>query len=275
MSSHMSEFDITNLIAVKPGDLITAEWANNLTEIFLDMNQRISDLENNLQTTTGLRIMAFNPPPPPDGQGQALGQVMQLYGQNFAWPSQNNIVTIQNFGVLSGGTATIKQFRPGSSPTMLEFVVPTNIAGIQASGTDVTITINNGDGEAHKTYRLLPALPKTGQPPVISSIAKQDGTVILSVSQSAVIKGQNFSPIPSGNNIRIVIASAGGDIVYPDPTSGDPKRNQPIQITSTSSTEIQFTVPDIQEADINGIDVSVELQIGNFPSIERVVTVVR
>jgi hypothetical protein len=156
---------------------------------------------------------------------------------------------------------------------MLEFVIPTNIAGIQPGGTDVTITVNTGESSAQRTYRLRPALPTTGQPPQIDSITKLDGSFNLSVNQIAVIKGQNFTSTAADNKITIIIPTATGEVRYPDPN--DPLRNQPIQIISASPTEIRFLVPDMQEVDVNGIDCSIELQVGNFPSVERVVNISR
>lgn len=257
---------MNGLTKVKPGDLITADFINGLIDSITTLEQKVAALEGSVSGAESVRITAFNPPPPPDGNGQNLGQVLQIFGDNFAWPPQNNIVTIQNFLVPSGGVATIANFRPGSKPTMLEFVIPTTIAGIPTVGADVTITINTGQGSTQKTYRLRPALATTGQPPVINSIKKTDGSFNLSVNETAVIAGQNFAATAAGDSIAIVIPTDTGDKRYSIPTSA---------ISSASVTEIRFTVPDMAEITVDGIDVSLELTVGNFPSVEWVVNISR
>jgi len=263
---------MTDIARVKPGDLITADFINGLIDIISDLQARVGDLENGLGQSQNVQITAFDPPPPPQGAGQALGQVMRIYGVNFAFPSANNTVKLQNFGVPSGGLAVVQTFRPGSSPTQLEFVIPTNIAGIAAGGTDVTITVSNSNGSAHTTYRLKPALPQNSPPPNIDTIKDAFGSFILQIEKEVVITGQNFGPTAAENQITFICPLlAGGEARYPDPS--DPLRNKAIDFISVSSTQIKLIVPKILEANINGIDVSLELKVGNHPSIEKIVNV--
>ena len=255
---------MNGLTKVKPGDLITADFINGLIDNITNLNQRIKTLEDGFSEAGDVRITAFKPPPPPYDNGQNLGQVLQIFGDNFSWPPQNNTVTIQNFLVPIGGKATVTKFQPGSNPTMLEFVIPTTIAGVQASGTDVTITVGSS---APKTYHLRPALPTSGKPPFFISdkpiTNKLDGSVNLSVNKTAIIKGGNFGSTVSDNKIELVIPTGTGEKRYP------------IVPSLASTTEIEFIVPDISEITDEGIDVSVELKVDNYPPLEYVVFISR
>jgi hypothetical protein len=100
------------------------------------------------------------------------------------------------------------------------------------------------------------------EPPVISSIGKTNGDFNLSVNEVAVIKGENFDSTAFGNSIVIAI-----------PTNPGEKRYA-VSVASASTTEIRFTVPEMPEVTVDGIDVLVELKVGNFP-IVRVVNISR
>jgi hypothetical protein len=264
---------MSELPQVKPGDLITADLLNALIDDITDLRDRVAKLETGAATGSSVRITAFNPPPPPAGAGQHLGQVLQIYGENFAWPPQSNTVTIQNFGVPSGGTATITDFRPGSRPNQLEFVIPTTIAGIVSSGTDVTVRVRNGNEAAQATYRLLPALVTNGSPPTIASVVRAaDGNPNLLIGQQAVINGTNFGTDSAAIKLTLIVVASGVDIRYPDPAV--PARPGPA-INSTAPTQINFTVPDMAEIDELGRTITLELVLGNFPSVETFVNVRR
>lgn len=256
---------------INPGDLITADLLNALIDNISDLRDRVTELETGVAAGTSVRITGFNPPPPPAGEGQRLGQVLQIFGDNFAWPPQSNTVTIQNFGVPSGGTATITEFRPGSRPNQLEFVIPTTIAGIASSGTDVTIRVRSGDETVQATYRLRPALPTTGSPPTITTVLRTDGNPNLLIGQQAVITGTNFGTNTAAVSVTLIVLTAGPDIRYPDAASGRPGPT----IDSVNPTEIRFTVPDIAEVDQLGRQLTLELQVSTFPSVEQFVQVRR
>jgi len=261
---------MNGLNRVNPGDLITADFFNALIDLANDLQTRVERLEDEAQASTQVRITAFNPPPPPAGNGQNLGQVLQIFGDNFAWPPQGNTVTIQNFGVPSGGVATITDFRPGSRPAMLEFVVPTTIAGISAAGTDVTVRVRAGDETAQATYRLRPALATTGPAPVITSITRTDGNTNLLIGQPAVITGQNFGTDSAAISITLAVLTGVEEVRYPDPAV--PTRPGPV-IQSVGPTQIQFTVPSMAEIDQAGRDITLELRVGTHPSVEQFVFV--
>lgn len=264
-----------SLERVRPGDLISADFFNAVIDLVNDLQNRVETLESGAEQSGQVRITAFNPPPPPAGPGQNLGQVLQIFGDNFAWPSQGNTVTIQNFGVSSGGLVTITSFRPGSNPKMLEFLIPTTIAGIGAAGTEVTVRVRAGEESGQATYRLFPALPTTGSPPTMNPLRKLDGSFNLTVGQPAVITGTNLGATVAANQITFIVPIGGTEKRYPDPAGADPNQRTPITITSvnTERTRLEFIVPTISEANLNGIDVSVELKVGNFAPVERVVNV--
>jgi len=264
---------MSGLPKVKPGDLITDSFINSVVELINDLLVRVGTLETGAEASQLVRITAFEPPAPPAGEGQRVGQVLQIFGENFSWPPTTNTVTIRNFTVPSGGTAQIAEFRPGSKPTLLEFVIP-SIAGIASGGTDVTVSVTSAGETTQATYRLRPALPTTGNPPTISKITKADGvTTNLSVTEDAIITGTNFSTSTVANGITIIIPLAASEIKYPDPTV--PERAAPIQIISATTTEIRFRVPNMVEIDAGGRDVTLELKVGNFPSVERFVNISR
>lgn len=261
---------MNGLERVKPGDLITADFFNALIDLANDLHSRVKQLESGVEASGQVRITAFNPPPPPAGNGQNLGQVLQVFGDNFAWPPQGNTVTIQNFGVPSGGVATITTFRPGSRPTMLEFVIPTTIAGITSAGADVTVRVRAGEETAQATYRLRPALVTTGPPPLITSVLRTDGNPNLLIGQTAVIAGQNFGSDAAEVGLTLVIVTALGETRYPDPA--EPNRPGPT-LVSVGPTQIQFTVPNMVEIDQAGREITLELRVGAHPSVEQFVFV--
>jgi len=257
---------------VNPGDLITADFLNALIDNISDLRDRVAELETGVAAGTSVRITGFNPPPPPAGEGQRIGQVLQIFGDNFAWPPQSNTVTIQNFGVPSGGTATISEFQPGSRPNQLEFVIPTTIAGIIAAGTDVTIRVRAGDETTQATYRLRPALPTTGSPPTIGSVVRaSDGNPNLLIGQQALLTGTNFGSSSAAVSLTLIVVTANADIRYPDAAAGRPGPT----IDSINPTEIRFTVPDIAEVDQLGRQLTMELQVGGHTPVETFVQVRR
>jgi hypothetical protein len=263
---------MTDLARVKPGDLITADFINGLIDSISDLQGRVSHLEGGLEEAQSVKITAFEPPPPPDGTGQALGQVLRIHGVNFAFPPTNNKVRIQNFSVSSGGLVEVTQFHSVSSTILLEFVIPTAIAGIQATGSDVTITIENTNGKAQKTYRLKPALPQTTPPPVITSVTEESTglTGTIGIGNTAAITGQNFSTTPADNKIAFIFELAGGTTVrYPD--VNDPT----IQVISAEAAKIRFNVPNMTQVGTAGRTATLEVKVGNNPGVQTSIFVYR
>lgn len=265
---------MTDLSKVKPGDLITADFINGLIDTISDLQGRVSNLEGGLGEAQNVKITAFEPAPPPDGPGQALGQVLRIHGANFAFPPTNNKVRIQNFAVPSGGLVEVVQFNSVSSTILLEFIIPTAIAGIQASGTDVTVTIENTNGKAQKPYRLLPALPQTSPPPVITSVTEEVSgrTGTIGIGKTVAITGQNFSATAADNKIAFILELAGGVVRYPDPNN---PATQPIQIISADATKIRFNVPNMTQVTTDGMPATLEIKIGNHPGVQADVFVYR
>jgi IPT/TIG domain len=218
----------TIFASVKPGDVISSELMNFILSKLGEVDQRVLTLETGGSQTGNVVITGFDPPT------QVLaGQVLTIQGNNFAFPPENNVVTIDG--------APITAFRPDSTGSLLKFVVPTSL-NIPAGGKNVTIMVKNNLGEHLALYRVLPSVQAPGNPPSIGSVAPASGPFIF-VNQAIIITGQNFAANPLDNIIRFrVTLSAGGQNVYP-------QTGQALVINEENSdtTQIEVTVPNIVE----------------------------
>ncbi|HUB31533.1 MAG TPA: hypothetical protein VMA31_00845 [Bryobacteraceae bacterium] len=132
---------MSNFTPVKPGDLITAAYLN---QMFASFDSRISALEAASQGGAQIVIQQLLP----IGTFY-VGNQMHIVGQNFGLPA-NVVVTI--------GGVKVTTFLAGSGNTDLYFDIPA-VQGLSLSGTQVTLTIDNGTSPApaSTTFTLFPA----------------------------------------------------------------------------------------------------------------------
>jgi hypothetical protein len=119
----------------RPGDLITADFANELITAIEALTQRVSTLEQAQGTVTITGI---------SGSLRIGGQI-RVMGSNFEVPARFNTVTLDNLQIVS--------FSPGTDDSNLIFNIP-QISGVPR---EVTLTISNRNGTASWRFTVLPA----------------------------------------------------------------------------------------------------------------------
>ncbi len=144
---------------VKPGDLITADFMNQVLAQIQALSDQVSSL------------IAGGPGGPPTITSISpgplhVGDVITILGQNFA-PLSSTVVSFS-------GT-TVSQFESGSGDSILSVKIPTLFVSDQ--GTPVFLTISTPKGSTTTSVTIFPALPTI-----------PDGTLLLSLIKS-----------PSGN----------------------------------------------------------------------------
>src|SRR6266852_1855554 len=91
---------------VRPGDVITANFVNDLLATVDDLRDRISNLESRGATGNQVTISRFDPP-----TQVAMGQPLTIFGSNFDPTTANNRIMV--------GGVEVTQFRVGSTSSEL------------------------------------------------------------------------------------------------------------------------------------------------------------
>jgi hypothetical protein len=246
---------------VRPGDVITSEFINQLLDRIEAMDQRLIRLETEPSASDQIRIENFEPPL----QVEA-GQVLTLLGKNFAYPPKGNIIKIDSFIVPQDN------IRSDSTSAQLKFIVPRDLK-VPEAGRNYNIRVEtNSRGATQRGYRLLPALDVIGDPPEITSIVRNsDDSSVLRIGEVARITGSNFAANPKENRITFIIYTPTTRQTYPLP-------GQPLVIDEANSNtnQILVTVPNIVEIDRSGnFPVTVEVLVGAHPPAVEVVSIRR
>lgn len=237
----------TNILdKVIPGDIISSELMNYLLQKVVEMDQRISDLES--KTPSGnVVISSFEPV-----VQQAIGQVLVIHGSGFAFPPDQNVVRVDN--------VQITAFRPASTSTRLEFLVPA-IPNVPPEGRNAVITVQNSGGVVQRMYRIGPSIPVVGNPPAITAIAGPGGETILAPGMVAVVSGANFSTTANENIIRLTATLPGGATLA-IPRAGE----SAIALTQATASQIRFTLPAMAELPLNSIiQMNLQVTVGAHP----------
>lgn len=231
---------------VEPGQLITADTFNALIDRVEELNTRLSSLEGG---QGGVVINGFDPP----GEVE-VGQPLTIFGANFRYPPNQNLVRIDD--------RTLEQFLVGSTNTALRVQVPGSIE-VPPGGRNVTVSVRNDAGSAHRAYRLLPA--SANQPSITSVMRAGSTTSNLRIGEGAVIQGQNFGPTREDNVIEFVVTSGGGiQAVYPD-------SQDELVVNSVSETRIEVVVPEIDEIPaFVGLDVLLRITVDGLTATQSV-----
>jgi hypothetical protein len=155
-----------NFTPVNPGDLITANYFNNILSSF---DSRISALESAATSATGVIISALVPP----SGTVTVGNPLQVIGSNFGFSTGVDRVYIDD--------VPVNAFNAGSSDTQLNFNIPNSITNVPAQGRPATLTVSNQTSTAQRTLTLLPALVLIGAIDVVPQ----------SVTPTTITAGQN------------------------------------------------------------------------------------
>lgn len=238
---------------VRPGEIISSDLINYILDELENLEERVATLETGGLPSDQVQITGFDPP----NQVEA-GQLLSILGTNFVFPPSGNTVTIDSTPITS--------FRPDSTSIELKFIVPASLV-VPEGGKNFRITVSNSKGSDDKLYRILPAVPATGDPPVITSVAAADGGPFIFVNQDIRIIGQNFAANPLENIITFTVSAGPGvDVVYPKPGE-----TLTIDTGQSNTTEIVVTVPDIEEivAGTGNTPVTLEVGVGaHVPDVE-------
>lgn len=244
----------TNFVRVRPGNVITSDAWNEVLTRLEEIEQRVASLEKQGPAPGQVVIASFDPP-----NQVEVGQVLTINGLNFAFPPANNIVKVDNIQVI--------EFRPDSTPTSLKFILPSVSA--PPGGRNVVVSIQNNKGSVERSYRVLPSVPVSGDPPVVTNALREDGSSNLRIGQVVIISGDNFSATASENRVHFVLNLPTGTKTYPDTVAGLP-------VTFASVTELRVIVPNITEVPaIGSLPVTLRVGVGAHVPAVRVVSVIR
>jgi hypothetical protein len=235
----------TESIRVRPGDIITANFMNDLLTVLDDLRDRVDRLESGGTPGSQVTITGFNPT-----TQVAVAQPLTITGSNFDDVTANNTIQI--------GGQPVTQFRVGSTSTELRIIVP-EIAAVPPDGMNVTVSVANKNGRAERLYRVLPKVPVIGDPPAITGITRlANGSTQLRVNDIAVIAGRGFDPVPANNRLKFTVVRTGR--VYPDPITRLPAIV--IDTAASNTTSIRVTIPNMEEI-LAGEDPSmVDIEVG-------------
>ena len=237
---------------VQPGDIISSNLINSI----LSRLQTLEDLVAQGGGPSQVVIGGFDP-----ADQQSMGQVLTLLGNNFAFPASDNTVTV-------GGQA-VTNFQVGSTSTRLSFIVPTTIPDVTAGGKQVVVIVATpSKGTTQRSYKVLPALPTTGNPPTVTNITRNDGSPNLIIGQEAVVEGAFFAIGDTRVRMRVPL---GNNLFSNYPSNAPSLALVPTMIP----TLLRFVVPDITEVTASPRPVQVEITVDSHPPVTRNVTVRR
>lgn len=241
-----TEFD-----RVEPGQIVTSELMNYVLAKLRDHEQQLSELQSG-SSGSGVTIREIIP-----RDQEAVGRPLELRGDNFLFPPDSNVVTI--------GGVRVTSFL-SSTPTFLRFIIPA-IPGTLPQ--NVEIRVENTNGTVIRGYRVTPAVPVPGTPPVITNVTRVGGSATLQVGAPFIITGANFAAVPNNNVIRIRSRVAGFESEIYDVTNIDtnPTQTNETQIRATLPTNIIIHDPD------NGDLMQLSLTVGAHNPAERGVMV--
>src|SRR5687768_9695022 len=95
----------------QPGDLITSNFMKLLIDQLVALDKRVTDLEGVVPGSGGnLAIISLS------ASSLAIGEELRIFGANFGLPAEN----VVSFN----GQNPIRQFKAGSSDTLLIFDIP-------------------------------------------------------------------------------------------------------------------------------------------------------
>lgn len=206
---------------VRPGDLITADFMNDLLERVDALAQRVQDLEE--EQGDRVRIDGFRPP---GAEGVRLGRSLTIFGSAFRVPPAENEVLIDDIPVPHSAFNNLD-----SSSSAITLLVPTDFLpdadSLPEQGRPVSVEVRNENGDAQTNYRILPAKEVEGDPPTISEVVGPNqsiGAVVL--GEDAQIDGSNFGQTPT-----VSLRKGGEELVQ-------------LTVNEVTSTEIGVTIPD-------------------------------
>jgi hypothetical protein len=200
---------------VQPGDIIKSADFNLIIDALKDHESRIAQLEgagavatNNNVAITGLA---------PAGGLQVGGQVT-IFGRNFGFSTGAQSVFFNN------SRATI--FNPNSTDSKLIVDKIPDVPGIQASGTQVTLTVANFASSDSRQVTLTPAPLQQGGNVTVSFQSVTPTTVVQGSTPVFTYLLESRAELQANMTIAPVISVAGLNLQVLDVTGAALPNNQ-------------------------------------------------
>jgi hypothetical protein len=260
---------MSNFNPVKPGDLITAAYFNQVLGSF---DTRISNLEASIGTSGAIVITGLSPSGP-----LHMGDTVTVLGQNFGLPSQ---VIVSIGGVNVSGSS----FLPGSGNNALVFQIP-SIPDIPPLGQTVIMLVSNSTSAAPPySFLLLPfaltiptgqlAISMTGAPSVGSITGGNSYTFVFTITASTSLT-DNYNLAVSLDSAS---QAAGWTVATVNPSGGGALNQVSIPVGQNTTTQVGVTVTIPSTAGVTSAQVtltvtSVTNPTGLFGSGSTTVTV--
>jgi hypothetical protein len=215
---------------VVPGDLITAAFVNELIDLMLALDARVTALEAALPGSQSMRIFA-----PISSDTFHIGDELRIIGQGFGVPALNT--------VLFDGTARVNVFKTGSNDNLLILDIPG--LSLPAGGKAVTLSVSNNRGFAQTSFNLLAAVPTVpngqlflAQQPAGQQIVQAPGFDLKYLLTASTTLGDaaTFSALFGG-------ASAGFDAFLADDNNNRLSPDLQLGAQSTTNVHIRVVVP--------------------------------
>lgn len=229
------------------GDLITADFINDILDILESLDQRVSTLEQASGTVTITGISG----------SLRIGGELRVMGSNFEVPARFNTVTLD--------TVEISSFNPGTDDANLVFNIPA-VAGVPR---EVTLTVSNRNGGASWRFSLLPAQQVVTGELLITEVAEEHG--VIEVGQMYTFRFQLASQTNMAEDYTLQAQYSGvtGATVadWEDATSlvnASDEQIESVRITPGSpvTVGVQVTVP----AGAESVNLSLQVNSVNSPS---------
>jgi hypothetical protein len=184
-------------LRVLPGDLITADFMNQVVDALTAFDGRISQLEASTGATGAVAIYATIP-----AGAVQMGTELRVFGRGFGVPSQTT-VTIDAIPV------TLKS---GSGSSLLIFDVPRTIPGVPASGRVANLQVVAAGGSDSTQIYLVPPATLTGGSLLVTlqmptaSVIQPGVTYLFPCSVLAVTTQDDY--------YNVTASAAGGGIAW-------------------------------------------------------------
>ena len=138
-----------DLQKVQPGDLITAEYINNIIKSIQLLEGRVASLEAVGSGGDAVVVTSLYPAGP-----IRIGQDLQVRGRNFGLSVGSCAVYVDN--------KLVTAFKSGSNDELLIFDVP-SVSSMPIGGRSATLTVSNATSSVQRTIYVLPAQPLQGK----------------------------------------------------------------------------------------------------------------
>lgn len=208
---------------VRPGDLITAEFMNDLIARIDALTARVDELEE--EQGNNVRIDGFQPPAE---DGVPLGRMMTIFGTGFLVPPRENEVLIDDVPIPDAAFNNLDSSSVAISLLLSADLFP-DADSLPEQGRPVLVEVDNENGHGQANYRILPVEEVEGDPPTISDvIGPNDSSGLIVPGEDARVTGEHF-----GENATVTIRSGGRELAQASVDQGP-----------SSDSELFISVPD-------------------------------